>query len=237
MSISHVATASAVTSTPTATSLACNVPAGTADTDVMIMLVSRASGTATVTTPSGWTVIPNFPVTNSNGTALAGFYRVASSEPASYTVAFSTGKAIIAISSYRGVDNTTPIHQSAAAADTTTRAAHTSPSVTTTLANCWIVAGYVDRGSITASTWSTPSGLTSRSGSLVATGTNNNSLATFDTNSDQPTGSYSYSSTASGSTNTATMCTVALAPAPPAAAAPQAIPVCVRQAVMRAALR
>ncbi|MFI1535564.1 hypothetical protein [Streptomyces anandii] len=237
MSISYVATATAVTSTITDASLACNVPTGTTDGDVMVAIVSRPSGTATVSTPSGWDVLSGFPVQNSGGITLAGFYRVASSEPASYTFSFSTGKCLIAISSYRGVDNTTPVHQSAAATDTTNRTTHTSPSITTTVANCWTIAGYADRGFTSASTWSTPTGLTSRSGNLVTTGTNDNSLATFDSNADKTAGSYSYASTASASQSNACMCTVALAPAPPSVPAPQAVPLVMRQAVARSALR
>jgi hypothetical protein len=203
----------------------------------MVALVTRPSSSGTVTTPSGWTTVPNFPVTNTNGTALYGFYRVASSEPASYTFSYSLGKAIVAISGYRGVDNTTPIHQSAAAADTTNRAAHASPSVTTTIANCWIFTGYTDRSSVSTDTWSTPTGLTSRSGNLTVTGTNNNSLATFDTNADEPTGSYTYTSTASASQSNACMCTIALAPLVtlPPPSGPQ--PLILRQATPRASLR
>ncbi|MFJ6540511.1 hypothetical protein ACIQMP_07685 [Streptomyces sp. NPDC091385] len=203
----------------------------------MIALVSRASSSGTVTTPSGWTTIPGFPTSNANGIALYGFYRVASSEPSSYTFSFSIGKALIVISSYRGVDTTTPIHQSAAAADTTNRTAHASPSVTTTIADCWIVTAYSDRNNVSSDTWSTPAGLTSRSGNIVATGTQNNSLATFDTNADEAAGTYSYTATASASQNNACMCTLALAPGAAPAPAPQAVPTILRQAVARSALR
>ncbi|MGW0795914.1 hypothetical protein [Streptomyces sp. NPDC002692] len=234
MAISFVQVATATNSSISTSSLACNVPTGTANGDVMVAIISRASSSATVSTPSGWTVIPGFPVQNTNGTTLCGFYKVASSEPASYTWSGSAQKWCIATMSYRGVDTGSPINVSSAAVDTTNRAAHASPSITTTVANCWIVAGYGDRGSTSASTWSTPSGLTSRSGSLTTTGTSDNSLATFDTNAGQTAGAYTYSSTASASQSTACMCTVALAPAGPP---PQPPPVVVRQAVQRAACR
>ncbi len=213
MAISFVATATAVNSTITTTSLACNVPAGTANNDVMVAVISRPSSSATVSTPSGWTVVPGFPVQNTNGTTMAGFYRVAASEPASYTWSGSAGKWCIATMSYRGASTSTPINTSSAAVDTTSRAAHTSPSITTTVASCWLIAAYADRGTSSADTWSTPTGHTSRSGNLSVTGTNNNSLATFDTNAGQTTGSYSYSSTASASQSNACMATIALAPA------------------------
>ncbi|MEU6513633.1 hypothetical protein [Streptomyces sp. NPDC046978] len=231
-----MARTTAVNSTITTSSLACSVPAGTASGDVMVALISRPSSGATVSTPSGWSILSGFPVQNTNGTTFCGFYKVAASEPASYTFAGSTGKWCIAMATYRGVDNGTPIHASAAAIDTTSRAAHASPSVTTTVADCWILTGYCDRGTSSASTWATPSGLTSRSGSLVTTGTSNNSLATFDTNADEPTGSYSYSATASAAQNNASMCTVALAPASavPAPPVPAAV---LLQAASRAALR
>ncbi|MER8030725.1 hypothetical protein ABTZ78_17400 [Streptomyces bauhiniae] len=238
MAISYVAAATVANSTISTTSLACNVPSGTAAGDVMVAVISRATTGSTVSTPSGWTIVPSFPVTNSNGTTLLAFYRVASaSEPASYTFTGSAQKWCIAICTYRGVDNTSPINASAAAADTTNRAAHTSPSVTTTAANCWVLAAYCDRGTSTASTWSTPSGLTSRSGNVVTTGTSDNSLATFDTNAGQAAGSYSYASTASASQSNAAMGTIALAPAvilPPPSGPP---PLILRQATARASLR
>jgi hypothetical protein len=237
VAISFVAKATATASSIGTTSLACSVPTGTADDDVMIALISRASSASTVNTPSGWTVLPGFPAQNTNGTTLCGFYRVAASEPGSYTWSGSAQKWCIAVSSYRGVDTSTPINDSAAAVDTTSRAAHASPSVTTTIADCWIATGYCDRGIASASTWSTPSGLTSRSGNLTTTGSNCVSLATFDTNTDEPTGSYSYTSTASASQSNACMGTIALTPAGAIVAAPQAVPLILRQAVARSTLR
>ncbi|MFE5140323.1 hypothetical protein ACFRDV_22045 [Streptomyces fagopyri] len=233
MAISFVAAATGVTSQITDTTLACSVPSGTANGDVMIALISRPSSSATVTTQAGWTIISGFPISNTNGTVLTGFYRVASGEPASYTWAFSTGKCCIATMSYRGVDTVTPVHKSAAAADTTTRTGHTSPSITTTIANCWTIGGFCDRGTSSSSTWTTPSGLTSRA-SLGTTGTSDNSLAVFDSNGALAAGAYSYASTASQSLSTAAMCTLALAPAPPT---PPAQPVILRQAMARSALR
>lgn len=60
-----------------------NVPAGTVNGDVLLLFGSNA-GPYAYTTPTGWTLLEN-PVEGGDGeTAL--FYRIASSEPASYTL-------------------------------------------------------------------------------------------------------------------------------------------------------
>ena len=66
-----------------ATSRTCNVPTGTADGDVMVAFTTNNSlATDPLTPPSGWTAIDGVTSTN---VRMEAFYRVASSEPASYT--------------------------------------------------------------------------------------------------------------------------------------------------------
>jgi hypothetical protein len=69
------------TSNNAGTTVVIPVPTGTQDGDMMIAAVTFASG-ASITVPSGWTLI-NSHTTFSRATLT--YYRVASSEPASYT--------------------------------------------------------------------------------------------------------------------------------------------------------
>lgn len=233
MAVAFVQSATAVTSTA-ATSLACNVPTGTANGNVMVALVV-SSTSSTVTPPAGWTRMAGFPVTNT--CTLDGFTRVANTEPASYTWNFSASvKICIGVLSYSGVANATPVDKSAASTDTTLATSHTGPSITTTVANDWNLAVYADSSVLAASTWSTPTGLSTRGVNLTQTGaTNDGSLAVFDTNAGQATGTYSYASTASQNTNTVAMATIALEPGP--VFPPSAPSVSVLQAAGRASIR
>lgn len=141
MPIAFRAADGANTGTGTATSIAVNVPAGTVDGDVMVAVVFTTGGTgAEISAPAGWTTVNNTEV----GTvlAVATFYRVASSEPASYTFTFDTtssrqGGAII--SSYSGVDNTTPVDVNDVLTESASDANFDCPSVTTTVDDCMLV--------------------------------------------------------------------------------------------------
>lgn len=66
------------------TTITVNVPSGTANGNLMILVVASSSGAITWTTPSGWTVW------NSTFQGRAIYYRTASSEPASYTITQSS---------------------------------------------------------------------------------------------------------------------------------------------------
>jgi hypothetical protein len=71
------------TATSFGTTTTINLPAGTVNGDVLVMFISRNSTSATTATaPAGWSTIFNTSATN--GASI--FWKVASSEPASYTV-------------------------------------------------------------------------------------------------------------------------------------------------------
>ena len=95
------------------TSLVVNVPNGTADGDVMVAFIhgeDSDAGGRTLTLPGGWTSVDDYLKTGGNDARCGVAYRVASSEPASYTFTMSTGEAMVAaILTYRGIDNTNPI--------------------------------------------------------------------------------------------------------------------------------
>ncbi|MBI2764858.1 MAG: hypothetical protein HYX53_02975 [Chloroflexi bacterium] len=75
------------------TSLVVNVPAGVQNGDFLVLFVSADTDTATITLPAGWTEIPGSPQTPAGIVTTRCAYRLASSEPASYTVTFSGSSA------------------------------------------------------------------------------------------------------------------------------------------------
>lgn len=120
----------------------CNAPAGVADGDLLLMCVATTSVHTIANTPTGWTSLG----TQDGGTDTSGslFWRVASSEPGSYTFndpgnllsASDTGK--IAIIAYSGVDNASPINQSDKIGRTGVSSVF-SPTITPSVNDCMIV--------------------------------------------------------------------------------------------------
>lgn len=130
MAVTFVAEAHASNSGTNATTLACNVPPGTANNDVMVAFTGSSIGTAFVPS-AGWTVIGT---TGTAGTDVdcKAYFRVASSEPASYTF---TGNAVdnqvIQIATFRGVDTAAPMNVAGQSTTVTTQNV-TGPTVTST---------------------------------------------------------------------------------------------------------
>lgn len=63
--------------------------------------------------------------------------------------------------SYSGADQTTPINAHATDTESTFQTGHSTPSVTSTVSNCWLVSAVFDTSS-TTSTWTAPAGETVR---------------------------------------------------------------------------
>ena len=94
-----------------ASSESVNVPSGVQDDDLLILYIQSYNVTTQAfTEPAAFTDIDEFTETTSTDKELYVGYRVASSEPASYSVSFAqTGiDVVIALVAYRGVDTTTP---------------------------------------------------------------------------------------------------------------------------------
>ena len=87
-------------------SLVINKPTGTVQNDVMVASIAVRPNTATITAPSGWTLVRRTDNTNSNPNSLATYYKVAgSSEPTSYTWTLgSSAGAAGGIQSFSGVN-------------------------------------------------------------------------------------------------------------------------------------
>lgn len=173
------------------TTLAVNTPTGIADGNLMITIL-ELNAAVTVTPPGGWTHLTGFAVTSGTN-VVDGYYRVASSEPASYTWTFGSSKCNIGCLGYSGTAAASPIDVS----NCGTAASPTSvtPSVTAT-AGDWVLSCFGDRDAAAGSTWTTPTGTAARV-NLLNTGSSQGSLAVFDTNGTVAGGSTSYTSTAS----------------------------------------
>jgi hypothetical protein len=135
--------------------LVINVPAGTADGDVMVAMVLTGTGT-TAATQASWTTLDS----QTTGPTARSFYRIASSEPASYTFTVvdaqtSTG----AIVTYSGSHATTPINQHAAYNRLTSTTSISATTVTPSVDNCMIV---FLGGAGAAASATPPSGYTER---------------------------------------------------------------------------
>lgn len=139
MAISHIADGAVVTGT---VSVIPAVPTNIAG-DLLYATITWYPGPSNVTTitpPAGWTQVDQG---LSSAQAVCTTYRRISngSEPGTYTwsfspAAFSAGQ----ISSYRGVDQTTPININGNNNGAST--APTAPSVTTTVTNTWLLTSF-----------------------------------------------------------------------------------------------
>jgi hypothetical protein len=149
-----------------AATLSLGVPSGTAAGDVMLAIVTSANTTAPAT-PTGWTKVTAASTSLGSG-SLTVFSRVAGSgEPTSYSWSLGgTFEASGEVSTYVGVDNTTPVQVASVNSGNSKTA--TAPSVTTTANNAMVVAalGYNSVGVITVTD---PSGTTRRGADLSPT--------------------------------------------------------------------
>jgi PQQ enzyme-like repeat protein/putative pyrroloquinoline-quinone-binding quinoprotein len=153
--IAFVAAASAGAASGT---LTINKPTGTLQNHVMIASIGLRPNTATITPPSGWTLVRRVDNANATASSLAVYYKVAGgSEGASYAWTFSTSAGSAGgIQTFSGVDPTTPIDVESGQ-NTASSLTHASPSVTTTVARAMIVTSY---SFASAATWTPPSGMT-----------------------------------------------------------------------------
>lgn len=140
---------------------ACNVPVGTVDGDTLIAIVGgrQTAGIPGVTPPAGWT---EFATRDENNNTIRGYWRIASSEPASYSWSVTgTANTTVAISITRinGAHATTPIDVSAVAGGSTNDP--TAPTVTTTVANCMVMIA-CEQGPATGATYTPPAGWVER---------------------------------------------------------------------------
>lgn len=138
-------------------SLSVNVPTGTTASDVMVASIAVRPNTAAITAPAGWTLVRRVDNASATASSLAVYYRVAgASEPANYTWTFSTSTGSAGgIQTFSNVDTAAPINVDAGQ-NTANGLTHTTPSVTTTVANAMLVTSHDFSSS---ATWTPPAGM------------------------------------------------------------------------------
>ncbi len=142
------------------TSLTITKPTGTADGDVLIASIAASSSAATITPPSGWTLVNSQTQSNTNTSKLSTYWLAAgASEPASYTWTFSGGARDLAgaISAYSGVDASAGTINAQAAQATGSSTSHATPTITTTVASTMLVSTHAYAS---AGTWAPPGSMT-----------------------------------------------------------------------------
>ena len=136
------------------------------DGDLMLLLVDASYSDADVTPPAGWTAAATVDNESLFETELRLYWKIAASEPSSYTVQISgqgggnnIGSAIIW--SYTGVHATTPVDVSATTRQTSSSTSATAPSVTTTQADTMLIC-IAGVNNTTAVSFTAPGGMTER---------------------------------------------------------------------------
>lgn len=116
----------------------------------------------TFTVPAGWTTIDTW--NDGFGKSLTARKILTQADIGLRTqwAINQTGKRWIAtMTTYSGVNQAAPINAHATASETNFQTGHTTPSITTTVANCWLFHGVFDTSS-TTTVWTTPVGITGR---------------------------------------------------------------------------
>jgi large repetitive protein len=188
--ITHRASQVSDNGTAGATSITLNMPAGVADRDLLFMhIAARGGSNMTIATPAGWTALRN--ANNGTFVRLATFYRLASSEPASYNVTFGGGtptqQAVGSITAYYGAKFSlgAGVLDVNGATGTGNSATPSAASITTLTANALVIAAYshgIGNGAQTSAMFTQAAGMTERydAQSGNATAGNRSSLAADD---------------------------------------------------------
>jgi hypothetical protein len=211
---------SATTGSGTATSLAVPYPASVQANEVLVACVCNRTGNqAPIIGPGGgWLEAPSSPVYKGNSIALSVWYKIATgseSGSATWTTLFNGNpvatKIAGAMARFSGVDTANPFNASGSVAEgATPTTTHTTPSVTTTTANCMLVELFSDRGT---STWTPPTGNSETERiDVTTTGTADVSLELV-TSGLVAAGAYQKTATATASSQYACMGLWALKPA------------------------
>ena len=139
-------------------SLDINKPADTRQGDVMVASIAVRPSSATITTPSGWTLVRRMNNTGNTADSLVVYDKVAgANEPTSYSWTFSTSTgAVGGIQSFSRIDTVNPIDQEAGG-NTSNSVNLAAPTVTTQFANDMLVTSHAFSSSATLTP---PAGMT-----------------------------------------------------------------------------
>ncbi len=137
--------------------LVINTPAGTVANDLLVAAITIVPSSASITTPSGWTLVRS--LSNASGTTnkLNTYYRIAGTEPPSYTWSLAGSSSCVGgIMAWINADPVTPIDVETGL-NTPSGLAHIAPSVTTTVPNTRLLSWHAYSS---AGNWTPPAGMT-----------------------------------------------------------------------------
>jgi hypothetical protein len=143
---------------PLATVLTISKPTGTVNGDFMVAAIAIQPYTATITPPSGWTLLRRTDTAGGTSNALEIFTKAAgASEPASYTWTLGAfAHAAGGIQSFSGVDIAAGAVNVENGQSTGSGTSHDAPSITPTVANTMLVTAHTLSSS---RTWTQPTGM------------------------------------------------------------------------------
>ncbi len=142
--------------TTNTSSVVNTVPSGVADGDLLLWAFA-SNVVAQPSTPSGWQVWQTT-VTSGSSSGLTVFYRIASSEPADYTVTVTSSAWLGLMAAWRGVDQTTP--KDVTNSTKTATSVTTVPAITTATGGAMVVtfSNMRTASGVTNTTWSSATG-------------------------------------------------------------------------------
>ena len=192
-----------------ATSAKVTVPASVQAGDQMVLLMTTNSSTVTYGDPAGWTLVD---AGSTTGVSTRIYSKTATGTDAGSVVtvtASALNKMDLRLAAYA---NAGAVSAHALAFDTTAKASHTTPTVTVSGSDSWILSYWADKSSSTTE-WTAPAGQTVR-GSTIGTGTGRVTSLLTDGNGPAAAGTAGGLSASTDVAGTkATMVTLVLAPA------------------------
>jgi hypothetical protein len=179
-----------------------------------LLFASRASTTALAGPGAGWTQVGQV----ADGEVTTVWRKVAVAGEAGSTVRLTSGttylKVALTLAAYRGTDTTDPLANITGAAEPSSTAAHTTPTVANDTNGAWRVSYWSDRNSLTTG-WTAPAGESVRATSAGTGGGRVSALLTDSAAAlaaGTPPSTGSRTATATASSSTATMWTILLRP-------------------------
>ena len=197
--------------TANASKVSVTVPSSTSAGDGLVLVTTSNNATTSLTAPAGWSLVDS---TTASGIQTKIWQDVADATSAGSTVTVTQGtsaKVSAVLAAYSGTSQTAPVGAHALAAETVSRAAHTTPTLSTSQAGAWVVSTWSDVSGGTTG-WSLPAGQTERA-TTAGSSTAHTSAELADQNGPLTLGTVGgYTATATSSSAKATMGTLILVP-------------------------
>jgi len=209
------------------TSLAINVPAGVSNGDLMLCLMSHRNDPGTITF-TGWTLVPDAAasqIASATTERMALYYRIASSEPASYTPTWVTNRhcvlEMVYITGQDASSSTAWLDAISGQAETSGGTTNTiAPTLTTNGADRLLVAFFGMNASQSAlRAWTPPGTMTERQDKTSGTGQTHTSAETCTETFASAGATGTRTASASGGNSDNHRCAIMVAVKPPGAAA------------------